>query len=134
MFFFFFKQKTAYEMRISDWSSDVCSSDLVLSGRAAGDQADRIGAPGNGRVFLAVRRPWRRRGDGSRHALRSAVRAQGTRSGRCRVGSAKPPERLSAFRNITAHSPGLVLDFEIATFDDVAARDASNRLAARTEE
>src|SRR3546814_1728876 len=29
-FFFFFKQKTAYEMRISDWSSDVCSSDLKL--------------------------------------------------------------------------------------------------------
>src|SRR3546814_11838411 len=28
MFFFFFEQKTAYEMRISDWSSDVCSSDL----------------------------------------------------------------------------------------------------------
>src|SRR3546814_5254011 len=28
-FFFFFKQKTAYEMRISDWSSDVCSSDLI---------------------------------------------------------------------------------------------------------
>src|SRR3546814_4370405 len=30
---FFFKQKTAYEMRISDWSSDVCSSDLNLSER-----------------------------------------------------------------------------------------------------
>src|SRR3546814_2016598 len=29
-YFFFFKQKTAYEMRISDWSSDVCSSDLVV--------------------------------------------------------------------------------------------------------
>src|SRR3546814_21050096 len=29
--FFFFKQKTAYEMRISDWSSDVCSSDLCAS-------------------------------------------------------------------------------------------------------
>src|SRR3546814_10734657 len=28
--FFYFKQKTAYEMRISDWSSDVCSSDLPL--------------------------------------------------------------------------------------------------------
>src|SRR3546814_4170058 len=28
--FFFFKQKTAYEMRISDWSSDVCSSDLFV--------------------------------------------------------------------------------------------------------
>src|SRR3546814_1213888 len=31
--FFFFKQKTAYEMRISDWSSDVCSSDLNLDGQ-----------------------------------------------------------------------------------------------------
>src|SRR3546814_18066147 len=30
-FFFFFKQKTAYEMRISDWSSDVCSSDLMAA-------------------------------------------------------------------------------------------------------
>src|SRR3546814_4652484 len=30
--FFFFKQKTAYEMRISDWSSDVCSSDLIARG------------------------------------------------------------------------------------------------------
>src|SRR3546814_19832580 len=42
LFFFFFKQKTAYEMRISDWSSDVCSSDLdvpdrVLAGRHAAD-------------------------------------------------------------------------------------------------
>src|SRR3546814_6189588 len=32
---FFFKQKTAYEMRISDWSSDVCSSDLLGHGHAA---------------------------------------------------------------------------------------------------
>src|SRR3546814_10359854 len=31
MLFFFCKQKTAYEMRISDWSSDVCSSDLVTT-------------------------------------------------------------------------------------------------------
>src|SRR3546814_8698141 len=30
MSLFFFKQKTAYEMRISDWSSDVCSSDLLI--------------------------------------------------------------------------------------------------------
>src|SRR3546814_9594779 len=36
--FFFFKQKTAYEMRISDWSSDVCSSDLLDQHRVhAGD-------------------------------------------------------------------------------------------------
>src|SRR3546814_404418 len=33
-FFFFFKQKTAYEMRISDWSSDVCSSDRTDDGAA----------------------------------------------------------------------------------------------------
>src|SRR3546814_1071486 len=31
LIFFFFKQKTAYEMRISDWSSDVCSSDLTIN-------------------------------------------------------------------------------------------------------
>src|SRR3546814_10786293 len=34
--FFVFKQKTAYEMRISDWSSDVCSSDLIYAADAAG--------------------------------------------------------------------------------------------------
>src|SRR3546814_1776578 len=41
--FFFFKQKTAYEMRISDWSSDVCSSDLCSerSDRAAALRHDR---------------------------------------------------------------------------------------------
>src|SRR3546814_8394196 len=31
VYFFFFKQKTAYEMRISDWSSDLCSSDLLVA-------------------------------------------------------------------------------------------------------
>src|SRR3546814_2538549 len=36
--FFFFKQKTAYEMRISDWSSDVCSSDLLTDGQARARQ------------------------------------------------------------------------------------------------
>src|SRR3546814_19081418 len=35
LFLFFFKQKTAYEMRISDWSSDVCSSDLNPLGACA---------------------------------------------------------------------------------------------------
>src|SRR3546814_2688833 len=35
MFVFFFKQKTAYEMRISDWSSDVCSSDLAAPAKTA---------------------------------------------------------------------------------------------------
>src|SRR3546814_16201471 len=38
LFVFFFKQKTAYEMRISDWSSDVCSSDLRRERRPLGQQ------------------------------------------------------------------------------------------------
>src|SRR3546814_4500706 len=40
--FFFFKQKTAYEMRISDWSSDVCSSDLMGIQNVFGDLAGKI--------------------------------------------------------------------------------------------
>src|SRR3546814_2781386 len=44
MHVFFFKQKTAYEMRISDWSSDVCSSDLLLKNALAQvELADRLG-------------------------------------------------------------------------------------------
>src|SRR3546814_4189548 len=47
--FFFFKQKTAYEMRISDWSSDVCSSDLLQGAADGGVGAvpltQRVAAP-----------------------------------------------------------------------------------------
>src|SRR3546814_20961129 len=44
VFFFFFKQKTAYEMRISDWSSDVCSSDLMAEHEARpAAECDRSG-------------------------------------------------------------------------------------------
>src|SRR3546814_9985993 len=51
---FFFKQKTAYEMRISDWSSDVCSSDL-------GQWCERVhlraaGVEGQGRLPLRPHR------------------------------------------------------------------------------
>src|SRR3546814_16395119 len=48
--FFFFKQKTAYEMRISDWSSDVCSSDLARDM----ERIDREGTPRAAR-FLSAR-------------------------------------------------------------------------------
>src|SRR3546814_1519925 len=41
-FFLFFKQKTAYEMRISDWSSDVCSSDLITDIDAGNLNARRL--------------------------------------------------------------------------------------------
>src|SRR3546814_3095456 len=43
--FFFFKQKTAYEMRISDWSSDVCSSDLPAQAVLTGDVDVAFAAP-----------------------------------------------------------------------------------------
>src|SRR3546814_1003080 len=47
MYIFFFKQKTAYEMRISDWSSDVCSSDLAGDADlAAGRHRLLVGAGG----------------------------------------------------------------------------------------
>src|SRR3546814_2316997 len=46
LFLFFFKQKTAYEMRISDWSSDVCSSDLDDS--TQDNSAQGNGTQGNG--------------------------------------------------------------------------------------
>src|SRR3546814_50489 len=52
MYFFFCKQKTAYEMRISDWSSDVCSSDLcdpAARAKAGGRCDDRGGAATAGR-------------------------------------------------------------------------------------
>src|SRR3546814_10058762 len=59
--FFFFKQKTAYEMRISDWSSDVCSSDLLagLSGAAQalayiGQRIDRAAYSGVRRTARAM--------------------------------------------------------------------------------
>src|SRR3546814_11449940 len=57
LLFFFFKQKTAYEMRISDWSSDVCSSDLQAKRRF--DVAEHQGrrAVGDERAVGALQRP-----------------------------------------------------------------------------
>src|SRR3546814_10004293 len=42
VFVFFFKQKTAYEMRMSDWSSDVCSSDLPVDDQPARNIGDLL--------------------------------------------------------------------------------------------
>src|SRR3546814_9522862 len=72
--FFFFKQKTAYDMRISDWSSDVCSSDLQIVDRPRG------GARGaDQRSGAGVRRS---AGAGARDALsRSEERRVGKECG-----------------------------------------------------
>src|SRR3546814_15183916 len=71
--FFFFKQKTAYEMRISDWSSDVCSSDLHGTGGAEG--IARLGTTvRRRRARLPARRLLRRPGHDRGHAADGADR------------------------------------------------------------
>src|SRR3546814_1508351 len=65
VFVFFFKQKTAYEMRISDWSSDVCSSDLYSSNnylaRDLGSRSETsplmLSGMSTHRLFVALRPP-----------------------------------------------------------------------------
>src|SRR3546814_1903328 len=59
-YFFFFKQKTAYEMRISDWSSDVCSSDLTARHSRPGTthrRSTELRRRGGGRRSVCVRSP-----------------------------------------------------------------------------
>src|SRR3546814_4594494 len=83
--FFFFKQKTAYEMRISDWSSDVCSSDLRDRPAARRDRGDEDGkyparaegGRGEERVRRAGRKPAGRRD----HPGTGIVRAIWAKSG-----------------------------------------------------
>src|SRR3546814_5303045 len=85
--FFFFKQKTAYEMRISDWSSDVCSSDLC-GGRTLRGLPTARGFPiSRGRpivfllMFLLMLPP-----DGAGSSRRGTSRRRPTRSEERRVG------------------------------------------------
>src|SRR3546814_9028254 len=56
--FFFFKQKTAYEMRISDWSSDVCSSDLAPHPADSGRPRPCASAWASALDFGPGLRPW----------------------------------------------------------------------------
>src|SRR3546814_1054619 len=89
--FFFFKQKTAYEMRISDWSSDVCSSDLCDE-RGDVDRRERRG------IAAAQDARWRASDDGARRDAvgRGAVHA--LCADRCRVyaGAAGDARRVDA--------------------------------------
>src|SRR3546814_7253264 len=74
LFVFFFKQKTAYEMRISDWSSDVCSSDLYLGP----ERRDSRRGPG-GSTRLVRRTPY---ADRLPYGDQSASRAIGSKCNR----------------------------------------------------
>src|SRR3546814_644018 len=83
--FFFFKQKTAYEMRISDWSSDVCSSDLRIAGTESFQGAPRVaGAAGTANNECEC--PDRRRGC----KIARQPQAQRAAAGRCDQGIADP--------------------------------------------
>src|SRR3546814_4429096 len=77
--FFFFKQKTAYEMRISDWSSDVCSSDLKWSDFAPAAQ-------------LATERACR-----GRARKRPAFRRRSVEQRRSQIGRASCRERVCQY-------------------------------------
>src|SRR3546814_7018607 len=79
--FFFCKQKTAYEMRISDWSSDVCSSDLLAPGGYSpgriGGIAQQISCPDRTRYVGAEDRPFAVEDRAARLAHRSALNFAG---------------------------------------------------------
>src|SRR3546814_1335070 len=86
-FFFFFKQKTAYEMRISDWSSDVCSSDLTYRIVPA-----VCGATAN-RWALAC---WLRSGTGKR----SAAPGSGPRARKTSAAGRRSEEHTSELQSL----------------------------------
>src|SRR3546814_3256360 len=73
--FFFFKQKTAYEMRISDWSSDVCSSDLELRSDPHLDRKPRADS-------LMVLRRDQEAGDDQLSNLQAGARSEERRGGK----------------------------------------------------
>src|SRR3546814_6269427 len=75
-FLFFFKQKTAYEMRISDWSSDVCSSDLVPADMPfPADLRGHIGHHAKGEAGHILRLQTRTKGQSRNRQIRLAAPA-----------------------------------------------------------
>src|SRR3546814_2247148 len=98
LYFFFFKQKTAYELRISDWSSDVCSSDLRPPRRR--DGADREDGPclGRDRAARVCRADRGRRRAARRHAARADERGD---RGEARVRSEEHTSELQSLMRIS---------------------------------
>src|SRR3546814_15262681 len=101
--FFFFKQKTAYEMRISDWSSDVCSSDLQFRPFAAAARTAFGGRRRAGRRRTRLRRQrYARPGSGARGGGRSLSRDGRRRGVRDRAGGLLPAAFLHLRRDGTS--------------------------------
>src|SRR3546814_2637470 len=80
---FFFKQKTAYEMRISDWSSDVCSADLHDSARVGYALRQCFDFAAFLEGMQAITHPLHH---GARHKYTALQRVQGLATGLCRAG------------------------------------------------
>src|SRR3546814_1390506 len=81
--FFFFKQKTAYEMRISDWSSDVCSSDLGHGYRVLVRRADKTGLISWKSNKYSVPMAWQRANVGvAEHSNDLTIRSEERRVGK----------------------------------------------------
>src|SRR3546814_11379282 len=97
--FFFFKQKTAYEMRISDWSSDVCSSDLGAGGLDDRRHSGNAGDAG----FLRRTRHRRRHRDDPRGSGQRGIRADAREQ--CEV-TVRDGERHAGRRGVSRASRG----------------------------
>src|SRR3546814_10908124 len=127
--FFFFKQKTAYEMRISDWSSDVCSSDLHgLADAGAAEQAD-LAALGVGREQIDDLDA----GDEDRAVGRLIDEQRGGRVDRRGFGRADGAEfvdRLTDHVEDAAQRLGTDghADLRAGVGDDLTAREAGGRI------
>src|SRR3546814_4024976 len=122
--FFFFKQKTAYEMRISDWSSDVCSSDLVSPACGRPSDADDLlvrrqqeAIRGHcGRWQSRPRHEARRLPDCLRPALDEIIRRQ---PGWILLGTANESHELGTAFYIPSRRSVLIVPFD----HDIAAED-----------
>src|SRR3546814_8368565 len=101
---FFFKQKTAYEMRISDWSSDVCSSDLCFYSVMG------LVKPDHGRIFL----------DGTDITDLPMYR-------RAVLGLGYLPQETSIFRGMTVEQ-NIMAVLEISEEDSVKRQERLNQL------
>src|SRR3546814_3187129 len=121
--FFFFKQKTAYEMRISDWSSDVCSSDLLARFLPRHAREDF----GRGLCFAPP----------ERHAApRKSVRYRGRDAADRRLLPPAPHRRdARLFGAVDAPAPDRGLDRQLFELSAILARGGRSAagLSARSE-
>src|SRR3546814_10325566 len=99
--FFFFKQKTAYEWRISDWSSDVCSSDLSAHGGAGSH------------LCCSSLRASCKCGSRKRTSKRALARPTAPSAAKCRVGLAGHAQNEKTF---AAHFPCCYAAFDAGSF------------------